>query len=148
MKKMNKKGFTIVELTIVIAVIAILAAVLIPTFSSVVKKANESAVQQRAAALYKETYALDIADGHLDGNENTTSLVGQDNETLLKALGIKKEGSQTNTTEHVTYTVTNGKIKFEYWDTKKGYKATLDDTTSATNNTWVTDTAPTSASTN
>ena len=40
MRKTNKKGFTIVELVIVIAVIAVLAAVLIPTFSSLVKKAN------------------------------------------------------------------------------------------------------------
>lgn len=38
----NKKGFTIVELVIVIAVIAILAAVLIPTFADLVKRANES----------------------------------------------------------------------------------------------------------
>ena len=42
MKKVNKKGFTIVELVIVIAVVAILAAVLIPTFVSVVNKANVS----------------------------------------------------------------------------------------------------------
>ena len=43
MKTQNKKGFTIVELVIVIAVIAILAAVLIPTFINLTKKANESA---------------------------------------------------------------------------------------------------------
>ncbi len=48
MKKLNKKGFTIVELVIVIAVIAILAAVLIPTFSGVVDKANKSAALQEA----------------------------------------------------------------------------------------------------
>ena len=42
----NKKGFTIVELVIVIAVIAILAAVLIPTFSGIIAKANLSADQQ------------------------------------------------------------------------------------------------------
>ncbi len=42
MKNSNKKGFTIVELVIVIAVIAILAAVLIPTFASLVNKANVS----------------------------------------------------------------------------------------------------------
>ena len=42
----RKKGFTLVELVIVIAVIAILAAVLIPTFSSLVKRANMSADQQ------------------------------------------------------------------------------------------------------
>ena len=46
MKNSNKKGFTIVELVIVIDVIAILAAVLIPTFSSLVKKANLSADKQ------------------------------------------------------------------------------------------------------
>lgn len=45
-KRNNKKGFTIVELVIVIAVIAILAAVLIPTFSNIVKKANLSNDQQ------------------------------------------------------------------------------------------------------
>ena len=42
----RKKGFTLVELVIVIAVVAILAAVLIPTFSSLVKRANMSADQQ------------------------------------------------------------------------------------------------------
>ena len=42
MRKSSKKGFTIVELVIVIAVIAILAAVLIPTFTGIVRKARES----------------------------------------------------------------------------------------------------------
>ena len=42
MKKTNKKGFSIVELVIVLAIIAILAAVLIPTFASLIKKANVS----------------------------------------------------------------------------------------------------------
>lgn len=46
MKNAIKKGFTIVELVIVIAVIAVLAGVLIPTFSGVVKKANLSADKQ------------------------------------------------------------------------------------------------------
>ena len=43
MKRTDKKGFTIVELVIVIAVIAILAAVLIPNISKLVQKANASA---------------------------------------------------------------------------------------------------------
>ena len=42
MKRTNKKGFTIVELVIVIAVIAILAAVLIPNISRLVRKAQVS----------------------------------------------------------------------------------------------------------
>ncbi|MBQ3012416.1 MAG: type II secretion system protein [Clostridia bacterium] len=53
MKRTNKKGFTIVELVIVIAVIAILAAVLIPTFVSLTQKANRSADQQAVVQMNK-----------------------------------------------------------------------------------------------
>lgn len=52
MKNMKqRKAFTIVEMVIVIAVIAILATVLIPTISGVIKKANISADTQFAASL-------------------------------------------------------------------------------------------------
>ena len=44
--KNKHRGFTIVELVIVIAVIAILAAVMIPTFSAIIKRANISADTQ------------------------------------------------------------------------------------------------------
>ncbi len=60
MKKMNKKGFTLVELVIVIAVIAILAAVLIPVFSNIIGKANESAALADARTVY-EQYVVDTA---------------------------------------------------------------------------------------
>ena len=73
MKKRNsKKGFTLVELVIVIAVIAILASVLIPTFGNIITKANESAARQNAVNIYREVYALDLADGKLDGNITDT----------------------------------------------------------------------------
>ena len=50
-KQTARRGFTITELVIVIAVIAILAAVLIPTFASLIKKANLSADTQIAKSL-------------------------------------------------------------------------------------------------
>ena len=56
----NKKGFTLVELVIVIAVIAILAGVMIGTFASVVKKANESRKAQEMAAAKQEQTANDV----------------------------------------------------------------------------------------
>ena len=52
MKRFNKKGFTIVELVIVIAVIAILAAVMIPTFAGIIEKANKSAALSEAKAAH------------------------------------------------------------------------------------------------
>ena len=72
MKKMNKKGFTIVELVIVIAVIAILAAVMIPTFGGIIGKARASAAEQAVAASYKEAKALAWSDGVITANETHT----------------------------------------------------------------------------
>ena len=57
--KMNKKGFTIVELVIVIAVIAILAGVMIPTFGGVIESANRSAAQQEAKSVRDALIAAD-----------------------------------------------------------------------------------------
>lgn len=51
-KRNSKKGFTIVELAIVIAVIAILAGILIPTFASISKKAKETAALEEVNAAY------------------------------------------------------------------------------------------------
>lgn len=65
MKQSKKRGFTIVELVIVIAVIGILAGVLIPTFSSVIEKANASARLQEASAALTVALA-DQTDGALD----------------------------------------------------------------------------------
>lgn len=50
----NKRGFTITELIIVIAIIAILAAILIPTFARLVDEANKSANLADARAIYNE----------------------------------------------------------------------------------------------
>ena len=59
----KKKGFTIVELVIVIAVVAILAAVLIPTFSSLVKKANTSADIQAVRQMNTQLAINEVTEG-------------------------------------------------------------------------------------
>ena len=63
MKRNNKKGFTITELVIVIAVIAILAAVLIPTFSNVISNAKKSAALQTCSNAKKDYSALAAQEG-------------------------------------------------------------------------------------
>ena len=54
MKKLNKKGFTIVELVIVIAIIAVLAAIMIPSFSGVLGNAKDSAATSGARNAYTQ----------------------------------------------------------------------------------------------
>ena len=110
----NKKGFTIVELVIVIAVIAILAAVLIPTFSNVIEKADKSAVQQGAANVYKELLAADLSDGELDGDDKTDD-----------TINFSQTASDENGNIAYSYTVADDVVTFTY--TAKGYTATLEE---------------------
>lgn len=86
MKKNNKKGFTIVELVIVIAVIGILAAVLIPTFGGVIEKANDSKVLQQLNSAYKEALAEAISDGKItegEAGESVSVTVGSSQYTFV-----------------------------------------------------------------
>ena len=65
----TRKGFTIVELVVVIAVVAILAAVLIPSFSGVVEKTDRSTALKLAEAAYKEARAKANEDGAIHEGE-------------------------------------------------------------------------------
>lgn len=67
MKKTLKKGFTLVELVIVIAVIAILSAVLIPTFGNVISNAKKSAAQSEASNAISQ-YVTNQAQAGADTN--------------------------------------------------------------------------------
>ena len=68
MKNTKRSAFTIVELVIVIAVIAILSAVLIPTFGGIIKSANIAADQSAAATLTTELQIW-LKGGKVDGEE-------------------------------------------------------------------------------
>ena len=102
----NKKGFTLVELVIVIAVIAILAGVMIGTFASVVKKAKESAKMQEMAAAKQEQTATDVLEklkntewlGWEDFEEKLAAAVGK---SVSNASKVDEEGMKTAVTNAV-----------------------------------------------
>ena len=64
MKKQNNKGFTLVELVIVIAVIVILAGVLIGTFAGIISRANQSKALQVAKVAFDEKWVEFVAVEH------------------------------------------------------------------------------------
>ena len=81
MKRNNKKGFTIVELVIVIAVIGILATIMIPTFSNITKNAQDKADIAEARNQYTQFIATEgnleeevdyvkVGDNYFDVNDN------------------------------------------------------------------------------
>lgn len=53
MKKINKKGFTLVEIIVVIAIIGVLASILVPTLVGYTTKANVTSANSTAASLKK-----------------------------------------------------------------------------------------------
>ena len=69
MLKKLKKAFTITELVIVIAVIAILAAVLIPTFANVIENANQSAALQTSQNALRDYQSIAAMDDDSDNDD-------------------------------------------------------------------------------
>ena len=54
LKKMNKKGFTLAELLIVVAIIAVLVAIAIPIFSTQLERSREATDLAHIRAAYAE----------------------------------------------------------------------------------------------
>ncbi len=74
MKRTNKKGFTLVELVVVIAVLLILAAIAIPTVSGVIARAHKSADEANAKAI-ETAIKYQIAQNEIE-NDKTKNKIG------------------------------------------------------------------------
>ena len=90
MKNLKKKGFTIVELVIVIAVIAILSAVLIPTFSNLIRKANISSDTVLGRNLNTALNVYEVENG-VDSFEDVLDTL-KENGYLIANLNAKADG--------------------------------------------------------
>lgn len=104
MKNTKKRGFTIVELVIVIAVIAILASVLIPTFSGVVTRAKAAAELESARNAYTQALVE-----HAEETGACNHVVGGWTVTFDEN-GTPTVTKTVNETT-VTYTFVNGEFK-------------------------------------
>lgn len=91
MKKHNKKGFTIVELVIVIGVIGILSAILIPTFVNVTKNAEIAARKSDLANAYS-MYAADAADRVADETKDDLEFFAQADVALVEKDTATSDG--------------------------------------------------------
>ncbi len=75
MKKNNNKGFTLAELLIVVAIIAVLVAVAIPIFNTQLEKAREATDIANARDFYAEI-AVGLVDGTLTKSGDTMKVTG------------------------------------------------------------------------
>ena len=120
MKKNNKKGFTLAELLIVVAIIGILVAISIPVFTSQLKKAKDATNKANARSIYAQLVADFLDDGTvnatLDENFYTGSAttVTVDGETYkFAALDNASATYTTSSDGHpvITYTSFDNKTE-------------------------------------
>ena len=124
-KKLNKKGFTLMEMLIVVAIIAILVAIAIPTFTGALDRAKASA----DAANIRAGYATLQANAMLDPTTYTDgSYILQKDGTVSKTTAndytCQADSTKLGTTVNiggvatvawtkdttVTYTLTDGVV--------------------------------------
>ena len=104
MNKMNKKGFTLIEMLVVIAIIAVLVAIIVPTVSSSTMKAKGAAdaanlrsIAAEAAIDYLEDTDLDqtykMTAKSITGATETTIVFYKDaNGNLIPSYGVAVGG--------------------------------------------------------
>lgn len=134
MKRNNKKGFTIVELVIVIAVIAILAGVLIPTFAGIVAKANKSAVEQETRAAL--TVILAEENGQLTTSADYYFFYVNDDKVTYFAYEDKELVEKEDPTALTEWDTTKNRVKVDANDVVwYGNSDLVDDVTTAADDT-------------
>ncbi len=102
-KHLSQKGFTLIEMLVVIIVIAILAAIMVPQFSSSTEDANVSALKSNLAAM---RHAVELY-----YHQHNSRYPGIYSETDGTTTGLSAAASATAFEEQLTqYTDRNGKV--------------------------------------
>jgi len=93
MKKLNKKGFTLIELIVVIAILAILALILIPSITGYITSATKAKDEANARAAYSSAVLIASTWDEVDADGKTTiteALVATAVEAQIAGLPVGK----------------------------------------------------------
>ena len=91
MKRLNKKGFTMAELLIVVAIIAVLVAIAIPVFTSQLEKSRDAVSVSNMRAAYAEASTAKLA-----GSTDSRITVNDDGTVTVTGVTFKGTNSSDN----------------------------------------------------
>ena len=115
MKKRNDKGFTLVELIVVLVILAILAAILVPALLGYIDKAREKQVTTNAEAAYVAAQAT--ATEYYGKSITTLPTADQYKDAITKLTDIQEnfsvEVAYKGTTGHDQYIISKFVYKAE-----------------------------------
>lgn len=107
-QRRSKKGFTLVELIVVIAIIGVLAAIIVPTTLHFVNEARVEAAAQEASGLFNAldgSLTLAFAEGtNVYADETKAGAATETNKTSIEAM--LKEIDMLKTDNNITITLT------------------------------------------
>ena len=107
--KKNNKGFTLAELLIVVAIIAVLVAIAIPVFTTQLEKSREAVDASNIRAAYAEAMSDYLTNGGVTVSKTTAGskqkVLGCDN-GAIDWSGMTLSGAPTAKTDGTAYTVT------------------------------------------
>lgn len=132
--KNKKKGFTLVELIVVLAILAILAAMLVPALTGYIDKANEKKVVA-AARQYEIAAQTVVSDAYAANDVITKIEVGASGGvTITGVTDAKKKEKYEKDFESLAELKANDTCSFEFdkskvkdgsWTISGNYKATI-----------------------
>ena len=123
LRKKNQKGFTLIELMIVIAIIGILAAIAIPNFLAYRTKGQNSAAKSEAKNFYQTAMAYFADTTTTTTTVGNQALVG----TMTHNVKIERGTGVLHDVGDGTVTVTpTGGLRFWYTGNKTTYTLNAD----------------------
>ena len=111
--KKNRKGFTLAELLIVVAIIAVLVAIAIPVFTTQLEKSREATDMANIRAAYAEVMAAALEDPDADHSATVTKKQTQDGwetDTPEVAGAILPDSVGGSGTVDIEYAADTGKV--------------------------------------
>lgn len=124
-KTMGNKGFSLVELIVVIAIMVVLVAVLAPVFTKYVEQSRRATDIQNASSI-AESVLADAADGTISGDVSDETVVSGKPSAIKSDVKSRGNAIEKDKPFHYSYDATENKAKVWIEGAKTGVDLTIE----------------------